>query len=151
MLVYDEAVYEIYNQFNEIWIDESAAIVGYIPEVRWPGIPEPAKPPQDKFWIRFTQRNVIEQQATLSNCVTEPFKRRYENSGFIVIQLFCPRSKDTSMHLGRNLAKLARSAYRGKTTAGGIVFRNVTIVELDPEELFYRFNVKSEYEFGEIG
>lgn len=151
MLVYSDAIKEMFQRFETVWNAGATAIAGYIPEVRWPGVLERAKPPVDKFWVRISQRGVFEEQATLSDCVGIPGQRHYESSGFIYVQLFCPKSQDTAMQVGRKLAELARSAYRGKTTPGGVWFRDVTILSLDPEESWYRFNVRTEYEFGELG
>ena len=156
---YEKAVDEMFAQFLNAWNAGSAAIVGYVPEIRWTGVkpPEgqPEKPAGDKYWARVTQETVIEEQTSLSANVanvelgTLPASR-YTASGLLVIQLFCPKSDARSMEFGRKLAMLARSAYRGKKTESGVWFLNVRIQPLDSEELWNRFNVVAETEYDEV-
>ena len=142
---------EINALFFASWKAGSSAIVGYIPEIRWQGIQYRDIPDGSKFWCRFSKQTVSEPQATLSNCVTSPGNKRYNNYGLVFIQIFCPKSNAKSFELGKQLAVLARNAFRGKSTDSSIWFRNVRIKELNPEELYERFNVVAEYEFDEIG
>lgn len=150
-LEYDAARDEMFALFNAAWQANSAAVVGYVPEVRWQGRETTEKPDRSKFWARVSLQSVGEGQATLSNCVIEPGKKKYESFGLIFVQLFGPKSRATAYDDLQKLAMLARDAYRGKTTPGNVWFRNVRINTLQPEELFYRLNVIGEYEFDEIG
>jgi|ERR1044072_1973077 hypothetical protein len=142
---------EINTLFLAAWQANTAAIAGYVPDIYWQGVQSPIQPDGSKFWIRLSKQNVIEQQAALSTCVGAPGQRMYEASGLVFVQLFCPKSTSESFDLGQKLAVVARDAFRGKSTANNIWFRNVRINELEPEELYYRFNVVSEYEYNEIG
>jgi len=144
-LTYDEAIDQIFSIFRTAWNAKSAAIVGYIPEVRWPGVEEPDTPNTDKFWVRVSQQTVKEGQSTLRNdgCT------RYTTDGLLFIQLFCPKSDSKSMEKGRKLAMLARDAYRGNSTDGKVWFRDARIKELPPEKDWYRFNIIAEYEYDE--
>lgn len=152
---YDEARDEMFALFKAAWDANATALVGYIPEVRWQGreiaTPNAGKPDNSKFWARVSIQSVLEQQATLSNCVVEPGKKKYESSGLIFVQLFGPKSRATAYDDLQKLAIVARDAYRSKVTPGQVWFRNVRINTLQPEELFYRLNVVGEYEFDEIG
>lgn len=148
---YDAAQDEMKSQFWQAWTADTSAIVGYVPEVRWANNEEPTKPANDKFWLRLSLLNAKESQSTLSNCEGAPGKKRYTAAGLVYMQLFCPKSTVNADQLGQQLSKVARNAYRGKKTAGGIWFRNVRIVPTIPEELFYRFNIIAEYTYDEIG
>ena len=151
-VAYDEGLDEIFALFSAAWLANTPAIVGYMPDVRWPNIEEPAKPPSDKFWARVSNKTVLEEQCSMSACVEQPGLRRYEISGLVFVQIFCPKQLATASELGKKLAIIARNAFRGKQTEPGRVwFRNTTINELPPEALFYRYNVVSEYEFDDIG
>lgn len=147
---YDAAIDEMYALFNLAWLANSAAIAGYVPEVRWPNIEEPSKPDGSKFWARVSSQTVGEPQGGMGACET-PYEKRYEAYGLLFVQIFCPKENARSMELGRLLAKLARNAYRGKSTPGGVWFRNVRIQELADEAMFHRFNVVAEYEYDEVG
>lgn len=148
---YADAIDAMFAKFRTAWIAATAAIVAYVPEVRWPGVENPALPSTDVYWARVSQQTVIERQTTLSNDVGEPGKKRYTTSGLIFVQIFCPKSDSRAMERGRALAVVARNAFRGHTASGVVWFRNAHVNELPPEELALRFNVVAEYEYDELG
>lgn len=150
---YNEARDQIFALFKTAWDANTAALTpgAYVPEVRWQGKEVGTKPPSDKHWARISTQSVLETQATLSDCVEEPGKSRYESSGLVFVQVFSPKSQATAYEVGQQLAIVARNAFRGKKTSGQVWFRNVRINNLDPENLFYRFNVVAEYEYDEVG
>lgn len=148
--VYNEARDQIFELFNIAWL-ETEAIVSYVPEVRWQGKEVGDVPDGSKFWCRVSTQSVFERQSTLSNAAGEPGKKHYNSSGLVFVQLFAPKEIDTSYEQAQLLARIARDAFRGKTTIGKVWFRNVRINNLEPEELFYRFNIVAEYEYDEVG
>lgn len=154
MLTYDAAIDEMSAQYLQAWQAGSGAIVGYVPEIRWPGVENAVKPATDKFWARFSTQGVGNPQTSLSNCVEgadDLPASRFSPYGLIFVQLFAPKSLAEGMVKGRLLAHLTKLAYQGKKTSGGIWFRNVRINELpDTEELWYRFNIVAEYEYDEV-
>lgn len=148
---YDIAVEEMQTLFNTAWQANSGSVFGYIPAVEWYGREELGTADRAKVWARFSTDNVFEEQATLSTCTGAPFQRRYNGSGLIFVQLFLPKNVTNAVVLGRKLAKVARDAFRGKKTEGGVTFYNARINDVPPEELFYRFNVVIEYDYDELG
>jgi len=148
-LTYSEAVDEMFALFLTAWNAGSSAIAGYIPEIRWQGKEDPSTPDSSKFWCRVSVQSVFEEQAGVS-ALPSVGKRRYESSGLLFVQIFCPKSKADSFAVGRKLAELAKATYRGKTTPCKVIFQNVRINELPIENLSYRFNVIAEYEYDEI-
>ncbi len=152
MIEFDAAVKEMEALLNTAWQANSGAVFGYVPDIEWHGKETSGKVDRAKVWARFSTQNVLEDQATLSACVDEPFVRRYNGSGLIFVQLFLPKTVANALIKGRTLAKVARNAYRGKKSDGGITFHNVRINDgLPPEELFYRINVVAEYDYDELG
>jgi len=148
---YDAAISEMAKLFKAAWLVNSGAVFGYVPAVEWYGIEDKEKIDRSKVWVAFTTQSVIEEQGSLSTCVDQADTRMYDAAGLVIIQLFLPKSVDNAVFLGRQLAKVARNAFRGKKTDGGIVFYNVRINNVDPEDQFYRFNVVAEYEYSELG
>lgn len=146
-----EARDEMFSLFSVAWATDAPAIAGYAPEVRWQGKEEPAAPDASKFWVRVSTQHVFEEQKSLTTEVTGQGKRRYEVSGLIFVQLFCPKSNPRATEQGYLLAQVARAAFRGKSTPGNVWFYNVRINELPEEDQFYRFNIIGEYEYDEIG
>lgn len=151
MIEFDQARNEINSLFLTAWNLYSATIVSYVPEIRWQGVQYRDLPDGSKFWVRVSKQTVFEEQTTLSACEGAPGQKRYTASGLVFVQIFCPKSNTQAFELGQELAKIARNAFRGKTTPGKIWFRNVRINELNPEELYERFNVVTEFEYDELG
>lgn len=148
-ITYSAAVDEMSALFNEHWQANAAAVVGYVPEVVWPLVDKNLS--GDLFWCRFSTDHMDDPQTAMGACETG-FTKRYTGYGLIFVQLFCPKSNDRAVEFGRSLAEIARKAFRGKKTDGGIVFRNVRINDNMPaEKLCYRFNVIAEYEYDEVG
>lgn len=147
----EQAKDEILALFNVAWNANAAAIVGYVPEVRWPNVEEAALPGRDMYWARVSMQTVMEEQAALAIDVAAIANRKYETAGLIFVQLFCPKV-ETAGTKGLQLATIARNAYRGKRTSpGNVNFYNVRIMPLEPEALFKRFNIVAEYEYNELG
>jgi hypothetical protein len=149
-LTYEGYIDAMFAHFLERWTDGTVhTLLGYDTEVRYAGAPV-AKPNNSKFWIRLSQQTVIERQRTLSTCEGTIGKKRYLTQGLIYVQLFCPITHPLSIELGRKLAIIARSAFRGQAVSG-VTFRHARIQELDPEQELNRFNIVTEYEYDELG
>lgn len=146
MTTYEEAIDEIFEIFKVAWDANSAAIVGYVPEIRWQGVEEPNSPDYSKFWCRVSQQTVIEQQSGFRNGECKP----YTTEGLVFIQIFCPKSDSESMTKGRKLAIVGRDAFRGNSTSGKVWFKNARVNELPAEIQWIRLNVVAEYEYDEI-
>lgn len=153
-MTYTEAIDAIFTKFRSTWIDGRVlALLGYDTETRWPGILKENAPVSNRFWVRVSQQTVLERQQTLSSCEGLPGKRRFRTHGLVMIQLFCPRSVERSVELGRKLAIIARDAFRGKTAGvnGDIWFYRARIQDnIPPEQEVNRFNVVAEYEYDEL-
>lgn len=146
------AIEQTQQLFLAAWTANAGAVFGYVPDIEWHGQESVGAVDRSKVWVRFSTQNVFEQQASFATDVAQPFQRRYESSGLVFVQLFLPKTVDNAVTKGRSLAQVAKAAFRGKSTAGGVTFNNVRINDgLTPEELFYRINVVAEYEFDELG
>lgn len=147
MTTYTEAVDQILATVNTAWQSSTTAVVGYVPDIYWQGVEEPKKPDLTKYWARVSQVGFNDEQSTLRNGDSE---QRYTTNGNVYVQIFAPKKDSLGMTNGRELATIARNSFRGTTTDGCVWFKNARIVELDPEESFYRLNVIAEYEYDEI-
>jgi len=147
---FSNAVNELNKLFNDYWKANTTSICGYVPEIRWNGIEKADAPDSSKFWCFHSVLNADEEQKTLSVSVGLPGQKRYESYGIIIVQLYCPKSILNSKDKGRQLATVAKNCYRGKQTSGGVWLKNVRIIDVDPEELCYRFNIIADYSFDEI-
>lgn len=101
-------------------------------------------------FARFSMQNVLERQRTFRNGDPADGNARYVTAGVIFVQVFAPRSRITALQECRYLATAARDIFRGQTFDGGIKFRNVRVVDVEPEKNFVRKNVVMEFEYDEI-
>jgi len=147
---YDSATLAILQKAYTTWNDGRAStLLGYQPEMLMPDNEQSFVPDWNKHWARTSIQTVIEPQATLSCCVGENGKRRYETQGLCFVQIFSPKTNE-GMKQARQLAIIARSAFRGQRAGNSIVFRNARIQDgLAPEVNCFRFNVVTEYEYDE--
>jgi hypothetical protein len=140
---YINAVNDMFLLFNDTWSNECLPIIGYTPKVEWQGVQSDGVD-NSKYFARISQQGVTDRQRTLKTS-----KNRYDVTGLLFIQIFCPRSDMEAMQKGRQLSEIVKNAYRGVHTLNDVWFRNVRIKELEPEASFLQFQVIAEYEFSE--
>lgn len=153
-MTYEEAIDAMFATFKDAWEGGAAAIVGYVPEVRYEGITDPDEgddkrhAPQSKYWARLTVRNAIEGQMSLGT-PSGPGTHEYESIGTLSIQLYLPKKDDDALVLGRRLGMLARNAYRGVASGDEVWYTEVTLRERNPETRWKRIDVTATYRFTE--
>lgn len=141
---------EMLAHVNTCWDERSAAIVGYIPEIRWQGDERPGLPGADKYWMRASTNTVTTRQR--GHMVPEAgiSKPVYDNFGFITLQLFAPMKSPESYAKGELLAELGQRMFMASETGGSVWFRNPRIRELDNDGTWYRWNVIADYQFSQV-
>lgn len=146
---YSVATAEMFGALNVNWQAHSAAIVGYIPLLYWPGVEQTDAPALDKYWARASILTVVEGDDALGS--DGPGGTRYYlSAGNLFVQCFGPMIGDPQvMDRLRSLSTLAQNSFRGNKTASGVWFRNVRKQELGPDEKFYRINVIAEWQYQE--
>lgn len=144
---YTAAVDEMFGMFKDVWEAESAAICGYVPEIRWQGVEEPEKPATDLFFARVSQQTAGEDQTTIRDGANG---QRYTNRGLLFIQILAPRSESDSMEKLRQLSQMVKNTFKGHTSSSDIWFRRGQIREMPTDNYFYNFNVVTEYRYDEI-
>lgn len=145
-----QAIDEMYTLFNTAWLAGSAAIVGTVPAIRWDGVEEEAAPPVDAYWCRVSTEEIDASQSTLKSGIAPNEAQRYTAVGLLFVQLFCPKTDAKAKERGELLAELARNAFRGVETPGGVWFRNPRATPLPSQGNALRFNIVVEYEYDSI-
>jgi hypothetical protein len=146
-LTYEEAYDLITNRVIAEWPTRSAAAVGSAVEMRYKGI---EKEIPSTMFARFTMRPVLEGQASFRGGEDNP--QRYKAEGLIFIQIFVPKKiGQVGEEYSRKLGEAAKRIFRGKTFDGCVTFKNVRVVDLDPEEMYLRKNMIADYEYDDIG
>ncbi len=146
----EQAVDEMFALFREAWHSGTTAIVGSVPAVRWPNVEERSRPPLNSYWCRVSMQEVLAPQSSLKSGVAPNEGQRYTSTGLLFVQVFAPMSDAEAAEKGKALAELARSAFRGVETPGGVWFRNPRVTPLPPQDNAYRFNMVVDYEYDTI-
>lgn len=147
---YVDAQDEMYALLLAAWNANTSAIVGYIPELRYQNVINPAKPDSSKYWARLSIQTVTEEQATLATNISGEGQSRYTTNGLIFVQVFAPLSDSLAGRNGQLISQVAKKAFRGHTTSGKVWFRNGRIQELPDDSQFARFNVVTQYQYDEL-
>ena len=145
-----EATDSIFAALYAHWVANSATVAGGVPRVMFQGVEAEGEDPTDDTtapWVRISANFVDEQQTALSDCVASPGKKRYTCSGVVFVQVFVPRSVSGGYALSRALADVAKEAFRGKQSSGGVWYKNARVNTLPPEDAHFRHNAVIEFEF----
>ncbi len=146
MIDYSGAIDEIFALFKTAWDANTTDVVGYIPRSVGKAWKSATIPTHRRIGPEFLNKQLVRnsphtEMAILLNAM--------KIMGWFLYSYSHLEVSLGGMENGRLLAVVARNAFRGKKTSGGVWFRNVTIKELDPEDSFYRLNVIAEYEYDE--
>lgn len=142
-----DAFDEICGIVNTWMTVNSAAILGYVPEIRWPGNPKGDHPAALNIWARVSQRIVKDSQTGINAIEGQ---RLYTAVGLLYVQIFCPRSVSNSLVNGRILANGLRDRFRHPSPSSEIRFRDQKVVEVSAEDDYYPLNVVVTYEYDSI-
>lgn len=93
------------------------------------------------LWARITVAHTGGFQATLGG------NKCFARFGLVTVQVFT--ALGTGLSIGDNVYKIVVDSYEGKTTPGGVWFRNVSVNEIGPEGEWYQTNIIAEFEYEE--
>lgn len=121
---------EIKALFWQYWTANAPAVNGgEVPLVVWENAQEGEEPPKHRPWARVTVQHAGGGQHSLG----ETGARRFERTGIASVQVFTPLGKGVT--LGHRLTKIALDAFEGKSTPGGVWFRDCRVREVGRTEL----------------
>lgn len=146
-----EARKQMFDRIDSVWSTQAAAIAGALPEMRYQGVKEAAKPGADKYWARASTQHVLTRQSAFTNQEQGEggSKVIYETSGVLYIQIFAPMSDLTGWARGELLAQLGKGMFMAWETSGSVWFRNPRFEELEDDGTWYRWNVKVDFQYSE--
>lgn len=147
MTTYIAAYDQMHQMFTQGVNAGASAILGYVPEMRFLGVQKRENPPTDKFWIRFTVVSLTTPQSGVGVNSSQTGSRKYTDYGYLMAEVFCPKSSPTAWRQGQLLATMIRDLFRGTETEGCVWFRNPRINPIDPVDNFYRLHVIADYEY----
>ena len=141
---------ELLALVDTCWQAGAAAIVGYLPEMRYQGVEEGSTPGADLYWGRASTQTVATPQRGHRMPEVGISKPVYDNFGFITLQLFAPMKSSDSYAKGELLAELGQAMFMASETGGSIWFRNPRIIELANDGTWFRWNVIADYQFSQV-
>ncbi len=134
------------DQFRDVFLTYWNANIGsvglsYIPIIRWEDIEETEPNITGEHYVRVSHQNFSQPQIPFGT------KNLYETTGFIKIQLYF--SKATLVGEDKiKLNTIARDSFR-KAPSSDVWYRNSRILNLNPEEDYYRADVIANFTYSE--
>lgn len=142
----DEAVDEIFTMLNTSWLTNSLNVVEQVPEILWQGRSYGA-PPVDACYARASVKHNTSLQTSLASDVGT---RRFTRYGIVLIQVHVPIGIRNPLTTARKLGKIALDVFEGRSSPGGIWFRNCRLNEIDPTDGWQPVNVVAEFSYDEV-
>lgn len=102
-------------------------------------------PKGDASWARFSVRHEESFQASMGAALNQ---RQFRRRGTITVQIFTPSGKGLSERL--TLAKVVSDAFEGRSSPGGVWFKNVKMNEIGRDGYFFQTNVLINFEYDEV-
>ena len=151
MNAYQENIDKMYAVFHEAWKGSTRITRDYIDKVTdAPPVEYDNAEPLDLQKGEKPFARVVHRPATARRISVGGEKKMYESTGLVIIQVFVPYELIGGVTMGRALAKLVQSAYRGVADKGGLWYREITIFERPPEPRWREFTIHVEYNFTEL-
>jgi hypothetical protein len=138
-----QAVDEILALANTAWVTTAGQAAE---RFKWENVGAKTVPPVDQSaWGRIVLRHNVSAQKSLPGA---DGKRRFVRQGVLTIQVFEPIGK--GLVGSGDIPEVMKNAYEGVTTAGGVMFRDVTINEVGDDGDFFQTNVVASFEYDEV-
>jgi len=145
---YETATSEMLALFKAAWDagEESAPVAVFWPNVR-DDVNTAKQSPTDAAlpWARIGIQHVSGRQTSVGS---PDGSRRFEHAGLITVELRVPMGRGPG--LANRLATVAANAFRGKTTASGVTFRNPRPRETGADGPWHRVDVLVEFLYDEV-
>jgi hypothetical protein len=136
-----EARDEIFALLRNEWIAHASAL-----PIFWQGETHINPPDQSQGYARATVLHSTGGQSSLGGTNGVRFSRQ----GVAIIQCFGPLGIGKSLTISEEIASMALDAFEGKTTPGGIWFRNCRFNEIGPADGWFQINVIAEFIYDEV-
>jgi hypothetical protein len=116
------------------------------PQIYWQGVDYQDPPPLGSPYARAHIVHSGGQQSSLGPVGG----RLFERTGVIIVQCFAPTSSGKSGTLSVSLATIAKNAFEGRASPGGIWLRRCRISEVGSENGWFQVNAQAEFTYSEV-
>jgi hypothetical protein len=119
--------------------------------ILWQGIPID-KPPDtsDLSYAAGYARATVLHSGGRQSTLGGKSGTRFDRSGVVIIQCFGPIGIGKGLTNAEQIATMALDALEGKTTPGGIWFRNCRPNDIGPADGWFQINVVAEFLYDEV-
>lgn len=121
-----------------------APVTGFV--TIWDGVDKQPTPPTFPTpWARIAAKHNSGNKSSLANANGVS---RYTRRGILVVQLFTDGGK--GLVSNDEILAIILGAYEGKTTTGGLVFRNCRFQEVGADGPWFQTNFFADFEYDEV-
>jgi hypothetical protein len=121
----------------------------YIPEIKWDNVELTNVNDKGVHWLRFSSQNHLKRQSSFTGGRQQAVGTRYTTKGLVRVEIYFSKSAYQTEDCD-NLNLIVERCFVQANTGCGVWFRNAVIVDLDPEENFFRSSVLAEYEYDSV-
>lgn len=135
----------IYSLVSSEWHDMTVDILGQPADIRYAGTidkTKPAVPDNGLYWCRVSMQIVVEGQETLRQET-----RRYQTTGLVFVQLFCPVVDNKALTNLDLLSERMRNAFRADRSDKIEFTRSQINDSIAAEANWLRANVVSTFQY----
>lgn len=138
-----EAIDEICKMATDAWV---TTLIQEATRFKYENVGTTVIPPiGQQPWARLTLRHSVSGQTSLSD---ERGRRRFTRHGVLTVQVFEPIGQ--GLVGSTDLPKTINDVFEGKSSPGGIIFRNVAVNEIGESGDFFQTNVVASFEYDEV-
>ena len=121
----------------------------YVPEIYWHNIETDKGMDYSKHSVRFSDVQTLSSQSAFRTGTEGSRKAKFTIKGFLIIQIFFAKAAFAGDH--RRLSVIARDIFRPRNLGGNqIWYTNAKLVDMEPEEKFFRTDVFVDYQYDEL-
>lgn len=124
-------------------------VTPYVPEIVWHAVEKRTLNDNGKHWLRVSTQNILKRQKSLTGGRVQSVGTHYTTQGLIRVELYFSKSAFQSTDMD-NLNLLVERCFIQQNTPCGVWFRNAIIVDMEPEENYFRSLVMADYEFDSV-
>lgn len=130
-------------------LKKRGSIEAYIPEIKWENVELTQTNDNGVHWLRFSSQNHMKRQKSFTGGRNEAVGTHYTTKGLIRVEIYLSKSAYQTQDAD-NLNLIVERCFVQANTPSGLWFRNTVIVDMNPEENFFRSNVLTEYEYDSV-
>lgn len=124
-------------------------VTPYIPRIVWQAVETRTLTDSGEHWLRVSSQNLLKRQKSLTGGRNQSVGTHYTTQGLFRVELYFSKSAFQSTDMD-NLNLIVERCFIQGNDPCGVWFRNAIIVDMEPEENYFRSLVMADYEFESV-